>query len=297
MEQFDYQPNLLAGSLRKKKTGTIGLIIPDSSNMLFAKLSRCIEDNLFSKNYNIIVCNSAYDVRREIEHLKTLRSKMVDGILIIPATLTGEHLEKIKKAGIPIIILDRFLPDSSLDTILVDNYRGGYEAAEYLIKLGHRNIGYIDRIYDHSHSLKRKEGFMDVLKANSLSINKDNIIRGGFTFYEGVESVRMLIKNNPNLTAIFAFNDINALGAIRGLIDLGFRVPEDVSVMGMDDIMLSDIYIPRLSTVHYPVDEMARVASKLLQKRIEGPIFKKIEEITIPIKLIIRESTSRVKNL
>ncbi|NQT66569.1 MAG: LacI family DNA-binding transcriptional regulator [Actinobacteria bacterium] len=296
MIDLDYQPNLLAGSLRTKKTSTIGLIIPDSSNMIFAEVSKNIENILFSRNYNVIVCNSSYDINRELEHLKTLRSKMVDGVLIVPATLEGEHLEKFKNIGIPIVILDRTLPDINIDTVVADNYKGGYDAAKYLENLGHTNIGYIDRIYDLPHSLGRKNGFIRALEEKGILFNKDNIVRGGFTFNDGVEASKKILKKNPGITAIFSFNDISALGAIRGLTELGLRVPKDISVVGYDDIPLSSIYIPSLTTVCYPVSEMAKEASKLLLKRISKPIFKKADRIIIPNELIIRESTSRCKN-
>jgi len=293
---LDYQPNLLAGSLRKKKTSTIGLIIPDSSNMIFAEISKNIENILFSRNYNVIVCNSSYDINREREHLKTLRSKMVDGVLIAPATLEGEHLEKFKNIGIPIVILDRTLPDINIDMIVADNYRGGHDAAKYLVSLGHTIIGYVDRIYDLPHSLERKNGFIKALKEKGILLNnEDNIVRGGITFNDGVEASKKILKKNPRITAIFSFNDINALGAIRGLTELGLKVPKDVSVVGYDDIPLSSIYIPSLTTVHYPVSEMAKEASKLLLKRIAEPIFKKASRIVIPNELIIRESTADVK--
>lgn len=295
MRDMDYHPNLLAGSLRKKKTGTVGLIIPDSSNTLFAKISKSIEDILFSRDCNVIVCNSAYDIDRELEYLKTLRSKMVDGILIVPVTLNGEHLEKFKKTGVPIVVLDRSMPDINIDTILVDNFQSGYSAAKYLTSMGHRNIGYIDRIYDHSHSLERKKGFIKAMEEKGLALDDENIVRGGFTFNDGLVAVKELIKRNSKLTAIFSFNDINALGAMRGLTDLGLKIPEDISVMGNDDMPFSSIYNPSLSTIRYPTAEMAEKASNLLLKRIGKPDYKKTKKIVIPTELIIRESTSTAK--
>lgn len=295
MEDMDYQPNLLAGSLRKKKTGTIGLIIPDSSNTLFAKVSKKIEDVFFFQNYNVIVCNSAYDIKRELEYLKTLRAKMVDGILIVPVTLESEHLEKFKRLGIPIVILDRSIPDINIDTIIVDNFNSGYNAAKYLISLGHEIIGYIDRIYDHSHSLERKNGFIKAIQENGLLLDEKNIVRGGFTFEDGARAVKELIGRNSGITAIFSFNDINALGAMRGLTDLGLRIPEDISVMGHDDMPFSSVYVPSLTTIHYPAEEIAGKASSLLLKKISDPNIKRTKKITIPTELIIRESTAAIK--
>jgi len=291
MEDLDYQPNLLAGSLRKKRTGTIGLIIPDSSNMLFAHMSKKLEDVFFEKKYNIIVCNSSYDVRREIEHLRTLRSKMVDGILMVPASGEGGHILGIKEAGIPIILLDRKIYGVDVDYILADNHRAGYLAGRHLIGLGHSDIGYIDRAFPHYHSTKRKEGLQEALSEAGLELG-GSIVKGGFTYREGADAAAEMMEKNREVTAIFAFNDINALGAIRGLTDIGFRVPEDISVMGNDDIKLGEAFIPGLTTIHYPVEEMAEKAAGILLERIGQPGSGDLKEIILKTDIIIRESTA-----
>ena len=293
MKDLEYQPNLLAGSLRKKKTGTIGLLIPDSSNMLFADISKSFEDIFFSKNYNIIVCNSAYDINREVEHLKNLRSKMVDGILMIPATLEGGYIKKIQSSGIPVVILDRKIPDLDVDYIMADNYQGGFEAGKYITDLGHINIGYIDRAYPHFHSIERKKGFEAALSQKGIQLSGSRIVKGGFTYQEGTEAVKKLLEAGPGLTAVFSFNDTNAFGAIRGLTNLGYKVPDDISVMGYDDIYLSSVYIPGLSTIHYPVEEMVKEASKTLLTRIKEPIFNKNKVVLLKTNLVIRESTAK----
>lgn len=292
MKDLDYQPNLLAGSLRKKKTGTIGLVIPDSSNMLFADISKRFEDIFFSKNYNIIVCNSAYDLDREVEHLKNLRSKMVDGILMIPATLEGGHIKKIQSSGIPVVILDRKIPDLDVDYIMGDSYQGGFEAGKYITGLGHTDIGYIDWVYTHFHSTQRKKGFKAALSKKGIQLSGNRIVKGGLTYHGGIEAVKKLIEADPGLTAVFSFNDTNALGAIRGLADLGYKVPDDISVMGYDDIYLSSVYIPGLSTIHYPVEEMVKEASRTLLARIKEPIFNKNKVVLLKTSLVIRESTA-----
>ncbi len=294
MSDLDYQPNLLARSLRKKSTGTIGLIIPDVSNMLFADISKKLEDTFFKKNYSIIVCNSSYKTEREIEHLKTLRSKMVDGIFVIPASTEGEHIEKIKRAGMPIVLLDRKILGLKVDYVLADNFQGGHEAGKYLINLDHENIGYIDRVYPHYHSIERKKGFEKALIEKGIPFGDENISKGGFSFNDGAKAAKELIEKNKKITAIFSFNDINALGAIRGFYDMGLKVPEDISVIGNDDINISSIFIPSLTTIHYPVREIVDKASATLLARIKQPIFKKSKELVIKPELIIRESTSTI---
>jgi len=292
MDELDYQPNLLAGSLRKKKTGTIGLIIPDNSNMLYADISKNFEDIFFLKNYNIIVGNSAYIIDREIEHLKNLRSKMVDGILMIPASTEGGHIERIRAAGIPVVLLDRKIMGLEADYVLPDNYQLGYIAGKYLTGLGHKNIGYIDRFQPHYHSIERKKGFKNALAEGGITFDDENVLEGGLSYDRGAETAKKLIQKNKKITALFSFNDINALGAIRGLSDIGLKVPKDVSVMGIDDIIISSIFIPSLTTIRYPVKEMVDEASRILLNRIKQPVFKKNKEIVIKPELIIRESTS-----
>ncbi len=294
MEDLDYQPNLLAGSLRKKRTGTIGLIIPDNSNMLYADISKNFEDIFFSKNYNIIVGNSAYIIDREIEHLKNLRSKMVDGILMIPASTEGEHIERIRAAGVPVVLLDRKIMGLEVDYVLPDNYQFGYMAGKYLTGLGHKNIGYIDRFSPHYHSIERRKGFKDALAEAGIIFDDENVLEGGLSYDRGAETVKKLIQKNEKITALFSFNDINALGAIRGLNDIGLKVPGDVSVMGIDDIIISSIFIPSLTTIRYHVKEMVDEASRILLNRIKQPVFKKNKEIVIKPELIIRESTSPI---
>ncbi len=294
MDELDYQPNLLAGSLRKKKTGTIGLIIPDNSNMLYADISKNFEDIFFSKNYNIIVANSAYIIKREIEHLKNLRSKMVDGILMIPASTEGEHIEKIRAAGIPVVLLDRKIIGLEADYVLPDNYQMGYIAGKYLIDLGHKNMGYIDRFQPHYHSIERRKGFKDALAEGGITFDDENVLEGGLSYNKGAEAAKRLIQRNKKITALFSFNDINALGAIRGLNDIGLKVPGDISVMGIDDIVISSIFIPSLTTIRYPVKEMVAEASKILLNSIKQPVSNKNKEIIIKPELIIRESTSPI---
>jgi LacI family transcriptional regulator len=294
MQDLDYQPNLLAGSLRKKKTGTIGLIIPDSSNMLYADISRSLEDIFFLKNYNIMICNSAYMIEREIEHLKNLRSRMVDGILMIPASTEGAHIQKIMSAGIPVVLLDRKIEGLETDYVLPANYQMGYMAGEYLTGLGHKNIGYIDRFGPHFHSIERVKGFKDAMAEAGIDFNDKNILEGGLSYDRGARAAKELIARDRQITALLCFNDINALGAIRGLSDIGLKVPEDISVMGIDDINISSIFIPGLTTLRYPVREMVDEAGKILFARIKNPAVKKYKEVSLRSELVIRGSTMQV---
>ena len=294
IKELDYQYNLMAGSIRSKKTRTIGLIIPDISNLFFAALVTNIEDIFFANNYNIMMCNSYYDIRKESEILKMMLTKKVDGIIIVPESVDGQYIEKIRRLGTPIVVLERMIPGIEVDTVLIDNRKVSYEATEYLIKLGHVNIGYIDRKVDKYHSLDRKKGYEDALNHYGLSLDNNLITRGGFSCEDGFKATNLLLRNK-NISAILTFGDFAALGAIRAIIDKGLKVPEDISVVGYTDMPISAFVVPKLTTIHYPIKKIAKSAGELLLLRIKEPDIKEIKNIVLEPRLVIRESTSFVK--
>jgi len=298
MEELDYHPNLMAGSLRRKKTNTIGLIVPDNSNPLFAELSRAIEDIGFSSGYSVMLCNSAYDFNKELEYIRALRSKRVDGLIIIPTTIQANHINRLVENMLPVVVMDRSVPDVKADTVLLDNFKGTYDATIHLIKLGHRCIGYIDRPFDLPHSLDRVRGYRKALEEYKIEPQEDLIVRGGFSYEGGAKAMQILLKQKPIPTALLAFNDISAIGAMRAIKDQGLSVPEDISVVGFDDIPQSSYTIPGLTTVHFPKYKMAEAVSKLLlekMKGIEGSASEQRSEIVLSLRLVVRESTSKVK--
>lgn len=284
----------MAGSIRSKKTRTIGLIIPDISNLFFAALVTNIEDIFFANNYNILLCNSYYDIHKESEILKMMLSKKVDGIIIIPESVDGQYIEKIRRSGTPIVVLERMIPGIAVDTVLINNRKVCYEATEYLIKLGHVNIGYIDRKVDKYHSLDRKKGYEEALNNYGLSLKNNLITRGGFNCEDGFKATNLLL-HNKNITAILTFGDFAALGAIRAIIDKGLKVPEDISVIGYTDMPMSAFVIPKLTTIHYPIKKIAKAIGELLLLRIKEPDIKEIKNIVLEPRLVTRESTSFVK--
>jgi len=295
MKELDFHPNVMAGSLRRKKTSTIGLIVPDNSNQLFAELSKEVEDILFRSGYSVMLCNSAYDFKRELAHINTLRSKSVDGMIIVPTTQQVEHINRLVESNLPVVVMDRMLPEAKADIVLIDNFQGTHDAAEYLIKLGHSNIGYIDRPFDLPHSVDRFMGYKKALEENGLAFQEDLIVRGGFNYDDGAKAMDFLLDRKPMPTGVLAFNDITALGAMRRIQDSGLRVPEDISVIGFDDIPQSDYTFPRLTTVHFPRKRMAEAACKLLFRRIKGLASEQKKEVILSLHLEVRESASRVR--
>ena len=295
IEDLDYHPNIMAGSLRTRKTRVIGLIVPDNSNQLFAALSKSIEQVSSSSNYNVMLCNSSYDFEMELSCIEVIRSKKVDGLIIIP-TMTGPDLiNQLVDNKLPVVILHHIIPGCRADSVIVNNIKGTYEATRHLIKLGHRHIGYIDRPVDLPHSIERLKGYRKALEEKGIK-KDDYIIKcSGFNYINGSEAAEKLLKQKPEVTAVLAFNDTIAIGAIRAINDKGLRVPDDISVISFDDIELCSFITPRLTTVHFPKHKMAEAAVDLLIKRIKNPEIEKSIKKVLPLNLIIRESTSRVR--
>jgi len=198
---------------------------------------------------------------------------------------------------IPTVFIDRVIPGFDVDSVLIDNFQGTYDAISYLIKvLNHKKIGYIDRLYDHSHNLDQKRGYRQSLEDNKLQFNEKLIIRAeGFDYHAGIKAVKKLLSKNMDVTAIFAFYDIIALGALRGIIEMGFKVPDDISLIGYDGMPLTAVCSPSLTTVKIPLMKLANNACNLLLKRFENNNLK-TAIIKLNPHLLIRESTSKAKS-
>ncbi|NQT66562.1 MAG: LacI family DNA-binding transcriptional regulator [Actinobacteria bacterium] len=295
IEDLDYQPNTMAGSLRTRKTKVVGLIVPDNSNPLFAALSMLVEQVSSSLNYNVLLCNSSYDLKIELSCIQLIRSKRVDGLIIIPTTTNKDHINQLIENKLPVVVLHHIITGCKADSVVVNNFKGTYEATIHLIDLDHRHIGYIDRPVSLPHSLERLNGYRKALEERGIR-QDDNVIRcNGFNYNDGSEAIEKLLKLKPDITAILAFNDTIAMGAIRTINDHGLGVPDDISVVGFDDVELCSFITPRLTTVHFPKYKMAKSAVDFLLKRMENPEIKRPIKKVLPLNLIIRESTSKVK--
>lgn len=270
VKQMGYYPNQLVGSLRKKKTFTIGLILPSISNETLGGLAERIQRLLFGYGYNLIICNTSYDEEQEERALDTLLMKKADAIIAIPAGPRSDKLCEIKRMGVPIVLVDRTVEGLYVDSVLVDNRQGAFELTTYLLGLGHREIGYIDRKRAQSHSAQQRQGYLDALKSQGVTVRSCNIATAdGFDYEAGYRAAQRLLRSNPNITALFGYYDVVAFGALRAAMDLGFEVPKTISVAGYDGMPFSRYAIPRLTTVLFPVEELAKKACELVISRLE----------------------------
>lgn len=295
IEELGYYPNMLVSSLRRKKSFTIGLVMSSISNETFGLLAETIQRLLFKVGYNIIICNTAHDLELEEQALNTLIMKKVDAIITIPSNREGEKLKEISNMSIPIVVVDRVIPNLSADTVRVDNVKGAELAINHLIELGHRQIGYVDRKIDQSHSLEQKLGYKKALEEHGIPFDPGKILRAdGYDYASGIAVTKALIEKNPQITAVFAYYDITALGVQRAILDMGYRVPEDFSVVGYDGMPITQVSYPRLTTISFPVYHIAKTACELLVKRLERDASnqEKPKDVVIVPKLIVRDSTA-----
>jgi LacI family transcriptional regulator len=293
MEELRYRPNYMARSLRSGETKIIGLVVPDNSNPFFAEVARIIEDVGFENGYSVILCNSDGDLKKEEAYINLLISKQVDGVIFIASGDKQDLVEELISNGIQVIIADRNIPQSVADVVLVNNEQGGYEATRYLVALGHKRIGCISGPSELSPSADRVKGYKRALKEAGVPV-RDELIVAGDLRYQGGEIAMQNLLNLPNRpTAVFASNDMMALGAMRAVRQAGLQIPNDISLVGFDDITLAAALSPALTTVSQPVNELAQLTVQRLIDRIQNSEQNyKPEQYILETKLIVRDSCS-----
>ncbi len=302
MEELDYHPNSLARGLRSGKTKTIGLVIPDISNQFFAEISRKIEDKGFEHGYSVILCNTDDDPQKEKSYIDVLLAKKVEGIIFISTVVESNNLEKTMEFGLPIVVVDRDINEINSDIVLVDNSIGGFKATQYLIELGHRRIACIGGPSPITPSAQRAAGYKQALQEAGIPVDPTLLVFGDFRYESGNKAMRELLALPQPPTAVFASNDMMALGAIQAVNDQGMKIPDDMSVIGFDNIPFSQTVYPTLTTMAQPIHEMADLVVELLIERIklqrqrsrveeDKPSYKRI---VLETKLIKRNSCREI---
>jgi len=291
MQELDYRPNALARGLRSKRSSTIGLIVPDSANPFFAEVAWHIARAAAGAGFGLMLCNTGNLPSLESAQIELLLEKRVDGIILVSGTGSAKPLENAVCARIPLVLLAREVPGVEADVLVVDNHRGGGLVASHLLGLGHRRLGYIGRESTLSPSSARLEGFQRTLMAAGVPLTEESVVSAYSRPEDGYHATLALLGRAPDITAIFAFNDIIALGVIRAAYDLGRRIPESLALVGFDDISLADLSVPRLTTVRPPVTEMGRLAVSLIAERLASQDLPPRRHV-LPVELVVRESTA-----
>jgi LacI family transcriptional regulator len=298
MSDLNYRPNIIARSLRSGRTKTIGLVIPDISNPYFADFSRRIEDKGYEYGYNVILCNTDENLAKEERYVDGLISKQVDGLIFFSSGVNKSFKDNPNKGDIPIVVTDRESEGIASDVVLIDNYQGGYEATSYLISIGHRRIACISGPSMVRPSAQRVDGYLKALDEAGIPFDDALLRMGDFRYYGGEEQMKIIMKLPEPPTAVFACNDMMALGAIRTIREAGCSVPDDYSIVGFDNTPLSKYVSPQLTTISQPVKEMADLAVELLIEKIKiredqkhkKELLPEYKRIVLDTELVIRES-------
>lgn len=295
LEELGYQPNSLARSLRSGITRTIGLVVPDASNLFFAEIARKIEDHGFQLGYSVILCNSDNNPEKQSRYIQTLLAKQVDGVIFISSASSPDDLMRLVENNIPVVVADRDVPLELADVVLLDNEQAGYDATRHLFDLGHRRIACITGPNHLAPSMQRFEGYKRCLQENGIEVNPNWIGMGDFRFQSGEAAVQRILTSAPRPTAVFVLNDMMAIGAISAAHKAGLSIPQDISVIGFDDIEIDAAVVPALSTMAQPIDEMTQQAMSLLLEHLLGKKHDMNQRVILHAKLIRRDSTARWK--
>jgi LacI family transcriptional regulator len=290
MKALDYRPNALARSLRMGQTHTLALILPDSANPFFADVGRAIEDCAFQLGYSVILCNTQGDPRREFLYVDVLSKKQVDGIIFVATGEQTASLAMLQSRAMPVVVVNRDLSSIAVDLIYTDNLQGGYLATHHLLGLGHRRIACIAGPSDLTLGADRVDGYRRALEEAGLAYDATLVLAGDYQPASGYRVTQQLLARRERPTAIFACNDLMALGALRAAVEAGCRVPADLSVIGFDDIELARFTNPPLTTIAQDKVEIGMQAVRQLVARLgakDGPVLRSV----LPTHLVQREST------
>lgn len=287
IQELGYHPSDVARSLRKQRTSTIGLLLPDTANPFYGEIARTIENVGHSSGYTVILCNSHLDAEREADYITMLRTRRVEGVVIIPTTT--DSVASLLAANIHTVVLEYEI--ENVHCLVADDFQGGRIVTQHLINLGHRRIGCIARVGDKTNSQKRLEGYKYVLRSANLPVEPELIVEAEPEIAAGEAATsRLLDQAQP--TAILAHNDAMALGALSAIRKRGWHVPEDISVVGFDDIVHAAYMCPPLTTVAYPKQQMSERAAQLLIDLMQGEKRMQAATEVLNVELIIRESTA-----
>jgi LacI family transcriptional regulator len=289
IQELGYRPNALARSLRVGQSHTLGLVIPDSANPFFAEVGRAIELAAFEASFSVILCNTENDRAKEQLYLSVLAKKQVDGIVLVAADERGDSARSLLRGQVPVVAMDREHPGLTLDEVLADHRLGGRLATRHLLALGHRRIGCITGPARLSPSVQRLAGYRRALREAGMPFDDALVVQGDFHPAAGAAAARALLQLPRPPTAVFACNDLMALGVLSAAAAAGRRVPDDLAVVGYDGIELAAFATPSLTTVAQPKGEMGREIVKVLLNRIRDRGLPPQREV-LPVELQVRQS-------
>lgn len=291
IERLGYRPNAVARGLASKKTTTVGVIIPDISNIFFAELARGIEDIATMYKYNIILSNSDQNKEKELHLFNTMLGKQVDGIVFMGGHITHEHLDEFERSPVPVVLAGSIEESEKIPSVNIDYEQAAYDSVKEFIGRGHKHIAFvIGPLYEPDITVKKLNGYKRALEDANIPFNEELIIEGDYTYDSGIEAFEKMLELSEKPTAILVGADEMALGVVHGAEDKGYSIPEDFEVITSDNTRLSLMVRPQLTTIVQPLYDIGAVAMRLLTKLMNK---EKVSEqkVVLPHRIEHRQST------
>ncbi len=293
IKEMGYQPNAIARGLINKRTQTIGVLFPKLSSMFSSQLLHGIEYTAHERDHSVVVCNTDKNGKRTVKYLQVLREKQVDGIIFTSEVLTEEYFRVLTAMKIPVVLLSTRSEKYPFPHVKVDDKQAAYDATRYLIQRGHRKIAMISGDQtDPIAGKPRIEGYKEALAAYGIPFQENLLAFGSFGFHSGVMAMEKFLQSKVEFTAVFAASDEMAVGAMSAAFRHGIKVPDQLSVIGYDNLRLAEMTTPPLTTVAQPLFEMGKQAAEMLLQMIETKT--EVPGRILPHEIIERQSVARV---
>jgi len=289
MEQLGFVANRQARSLAGGKSGAIGLLVPDLGTGYIGEIIRGIDAELTLQELDLILYTTHRTASKEANYVANLAQGMVDGLLVVLPRNPADYVGTLTQRNFPFVLIDHQGTGKECPAVGATNWQGAFDATEHLLKLGHRRIGFITGSMDLGCAQDRLAGYRAALRTHHVPYTEELVYEGTFFQPDGFTGALALLDLPEPPTAIFASNDVMAMGAMDAIRQRGLRIPDDIAVLGFDDIPQAELVRPALTTIQQPLEKMGRVATQMLLDLLEAPE-SKIQRIELPTKLIIRDS-------
>jgi LacI family transcriptional regulator len=291
IQALDYVPNRIARGLISQKTQTIGIIVPDIVNPFFAPVVRGAESAARKAGYRVLLCNSEGDLRLEREYIEDLVAHRVEGLLLAPASdRSRSSILSLLRGGFPLVLIDRALPDADCDLIVSDNTQGARRLIEHLIAIGHREIAHVSDAEDTSTGRERLRGYREALEAAGIPFQPELVIRTTVDRIGGYRAAQEILARHLLPTAIFAVNNMTAVGTMEALRERNLSVPKDMGLVCFDDVEHLAVVSPILTVIDQPAETFGSLGVQLLLERMTGKANSRPRRIILQTDLIVRQS-------
>lgn len=275
IDKLDYKINPIASSLKTNRTNTIGILLPDVTDTFFPPIIKSLEEHLTQKGYSVILCNYQQDVKLEKQRIQFLAEKRVDGIIVASSSKTGDHIRTLLAEKIPVLLLDRQIPDLECDAVIVDNKEATYRATKVAIQKGHTKIAFLRGPDFEYTAVERFKGYVRAMKEAKIPIPEAYVVQGDFVRYSCKNKFIDLMRTANPPTLVMAGNIYIAIGVLEGIVESGMKIPEDLSVISFDDytqvpvLKFMNFILPRFTCIRQPIEALGRRAAELILHRIE----------------------------